>query len=256
MGVNAQTAVPAFTAGQVLTAAEMTEVNTGIPVFATTTTRDAAFGGAGEKVLAEGQFAYIEATNTIQYYDGAAWVNIPVAGLVPIVPTSVAVGSGTATVAANGLITFTTVGTNLSINGCFSSSYSAYKIIYVSANASAAGLTMRLRVSGSDSSATNYWQNAFFSNASVSNAENVYGTSWSLSTTGRANRSFSGDMIDPFKTSGTFLIGSVAEYTAGTNGGIYVAANANTAATSYDGFSIIPGSSTMTGTLSIFGYNQ
>lgn len=79
MGANAQIEVPAFTAGQVLTAAEMTQVNTGIPVFATTTTRDAAFGGAGEKVLAEGQFAYIEATNTTQYYDGAAWQSVAAA---------------------------------------------------------------------------------------------------------------------------------------------------------------------------------
>jgi hypothetical protein len=46
---------------------------TGIPVFATTVTRDAAFGGAGEKLLAEGQFAYIEATDELQYYDGANW---------------------------------------------------------------------------------------------------------------------------------------------------------------------------------------
>ena len=73
MGANAQTAVPAFTAGQVLTAAQQTQINTGIPVFATTVTRDAAFGGTGEKTLAEGQFAYIEATDTTQYYDGAAW---------------------------------------------------------------------------------------------------------------------------------------------------------------------------------------
>ena len=73
MGANAQIEVPAFTAGQVLTAAEVTQINTGIPVFATTTTRDAAFGGAGEKVLAEGQFAYIEASNQTQFYDGAAW---------------------------------------------------------------------------------------------------------------------------------------------------------------------------------------
>jgi hypothetical protein len=73
MGANAQTAVPAFIAGEVLTAAEMTQVNTGIPVFATTTTRDAAFDGAGEKVLAEGQFAYIEATDTTQFYNGTAW---------------------------------------------------------------------------------------------------------------------------------------------------------------------------------------
>jgi hypothetical protein len=76
MGANAQTAVPAFTAGQVLTAAQQTQINTGIPVFATTVTRDAAFGGAGEKTLAEGQFAYIEATNTTQYYDGAAWQSL------------------------------------------------------------------------------------------------------------------------------------------------------------------------------------
>jgi len=73
MGANAVTTVYDFTAGQVLTAAQMDNVNCGIPVFATTTTRDAAFGGTGEKTLAEGQFAYIEATNTTQYYDGSAW---------------------------------------------------------------------------------------------------------------------------------------------------------------------------------------
>ena len=73
MGANAQIEVPAFTAGQVLTAAEVTQINTGIPVFATTVTRDAAFGGAGEKVLAEGQFAYIEASNQTQFYDGTVW---------------------------------------------------------------------------------------------------------------------------------------------------------------------------------------
>lgn len=80
MGANAQTAVPAFVAGEVLTAAEMTQVNTGVPVFATSVTRDAAFGGAGEKVLAEGQFAYLEDSNTTQYYDGAAWQSV---GLTP-----------------------------------------------------------------------------------------------------------------------------------------------------------------------------
>jgi hypothetical protein len=43
-------------------------------VFATTVTRDAAFGGAGEKTLAEGQFAYIEATDVTQYYNGTSWL--------------------------------------------------------------------------------------------------------------------------------------------------------------------------------------
>jgi len=71
---NTQVKVPLFASAEVLTAANMNiSAGTGIPVFATTTTRDAAFGGAGEKLLAEGQFAYIEATDALQYYDGAAW---------------------------------------------------------------------------------------------------------------------------------------------------------------------------------------
>jgi len=74
MGANAQTSVPTFTAGEILTAANMNiSARTGIPVFADSTARDAAFGGTGEKTLAEGQFAYLESTNATQYYDGSTW---------------------------------------------------------------------------------------------------------------------------------------------------------------------------------------
>ena len=74
---NTQIKVPLFAAAEVLTAANMNiSAGTGIPVFATTVTRDAAFGGAGEKVLAEGQFAYIEATDELQYYDGSVWAEV------------------------------------------------------------------------------------------------------------------------------------------------------------------------------------
>jgi hypothetical protein len=77
MGVNAQTSVPTFTAGEVLTAANMNiSARTGVPVFADSTARDAAFGGSGEKTLAEGQLCYLEDTNKVQYYDGAAWANL------------------------------------------------------------------------------------------------------------------------------------------------------------------------------------
>lgn len=76
MGANAQLAVPVFTAGQVLTAAQVTQINTGIPVFASTTTRDAAFNGAGEKTLAQGQFCYLESTGKLQAYSGSSWLNV------------------------------------------------------------------------------------------------------------------------------------------------------------------------------------
>jgi hypothetical protein len=77
MGANAQTTVPSFTVGQVLTADQQNQsARTGVPVFADTTARDAAFGGAGKKTLAEGQLCYLEDTNKVQYYDGAAWANL------------------------------------------------------------------------------------------------------------------------------------------------------------------------------------
>jgi hypothetical protein len=64
-----------FASGDVLTAAQ---VNTFlqdqvIARFATTATRDAAYGGAGEPTLAEGMFAYIDADNTVYYYTGSEW---------------------------------------------------------------------------------------------------------------------------------------------------------------------------------------
>ena len=94
---NTQTSVPVFTSGQVLTAQQQTEINTGVPVFATTVTRDAAFGGANEKVLAEGQLAYIEdAPKRIQVYNGTTYVNFDVAwqAYTPTL-TNVTVGNGT-----------------------------------------------------------------------------------------------------------------------------------------------------------------
>ena len=88
MGANAQTSVPAFTAGQVLTAAQVTGINTGIPVFASSTERDAAFGGTGEKTLAEGQMAYLEDTNATQYYDGSSWAAVAGGKILQVVSTT------------------------------------------------------------------------------------------------------------------------------------------------------------------------
>lgn len=86
MGANAQTSVPAFSAGQTLLDTQMTQINTGIPVFAGTAARDAAFGGAGEKTLAEGQFAYLEdgsGSQAVQYYDGSSWQTLVPAPVTP-----------------------------------------------------------------------------------------------------------------------------------------------------------------------------
>jgi hypothetical protein len=89
MGANAQTSVPLFVANTVLTASQQNiSAATGIPVFATTVTRDAAFGGSN-KVLAEGQLCYLESTDVVQYYTGAAWATVgPIASKVAQVLSS------------------------------------------------------------------------------------------------------------------------------------------------------------------------
>ena len=88
MGANAQTSVPLFVANAILTAAQQNiSAATGVPVFATTVTRDAAFGGSN-KALAEGQLAYIEATDNTQYYNGTSWINIVSQAAVDYVATS------------------------------------------------------------------------------------------------------------------------------------------------------------------------
>jgi hypothetical protein len=100
MGINAQTTVPTFTVGQVLTSAQMiASASTGIPVFATTVTRDAAFGG-GNKALAQGQMAFVE-TAGLQFYNGSAWVT---AGYTDTY-TPVWTTSGVAPVLGNGSLT-------------------------------------------------------------------------------------------------------------------------------------------------------
>lgn len=111
---NTQTTVPLFTAGQVLTAAQQnTSAGTGVPVFATTTTRDAAFGGSN-KALAKGQLCYLEATSLVQQYNGSAWVSVGAPTVVQAVNTQTgAVQTGTTTIPFDNTIPQNTEGTQV-----------------------------------------------------------------------------------------------------------------------------------------------
>ena len=200
MGANAQTAVPAFTAGQVLTAAQQTQINTGVPVFATTTTRDAAFGGTGEKVLAEGQLAYIEASNIVQYYDGAAWQTL-----------------APASAAALTLITaasFTSVTTITLAANTFSSTYRNYRLILnCTAAASATNATMVMRAGSTNTTSGYFYAATGLTSTNV--AYNFNGnstTSWRLIET-NTDPQASGmavDILSPQIASNTLIMGTFA----------------------------------------------
>ena len=241
MGVNAQIEVPAFTAGQVLTAAEMTQINTGIPVFATTTTRDAAFGGAGEKVLAEGQFAYIEATDTTQYYNGSAWVQVGASsGLVRI---------GSASLSAN----------PTNITNVFSTTYKNYKIVIDNALSTSRGY-MFFRIGANVS--TNIYYYAGSNRTSNGTTPNLEANATNIIRFGNWEDATSSniraigctiEIQNPFETLRTTLQevhggGSITALWAGFTGGLVEDT------TSYTGFTIGAESGTLSGTVTVYGY--
>ena len=234
MGLNAQTSVPAFTTGQVLTAQQQTDINTGIPVFATTVTRDAAFGGTGEKVLAQGQTCYIEATSSYQTYNGSAWVAFGVSGL-QLVKTQV-IGSAVAAV---------------TVSDAFSATYDNYLITVnggVSSTANVGRLTLGAAVTG-------YKYNLIYA---------TYGGSIALETSASAtylNSAICGTtntlqgeafLQGPFLTQNTFY--KSLYVTAAESGQVTGYLN-NT--TSYTAFTITASSGTFTGgTIRVFGYQN
>ena len=166
MGANAQTTVPTFTASQVLTADQQNQsARTGVPVFAGTTERDAGFGGTGEKTLAEGQLCYLESTNVVQYYDGAAWATVgPSAG-------------GANFVLAQ---SFTAVASVSMAASTFTSTYQNY-LVMLQITASSTGQTIALRVNnaGTPRTAANYYGAKF--NVTAGSASDSIGSNGATS---------------------------------------------------------------------------
>jgi hypothetical protein len=239
MGANASTAVPVYASGEVLDAARLNLTNAGIPVFGGTATRDAAFGGTGEKTLAEGQFAYLEDSNTTQYYDGAAWQSVGVA------PGLTLTGSANPSAVAS-----------ISINNCFSATYTNYLIQINLISSSAGTFLMRMRVGGTDNTTSDHNTSYRYSElTSVNVLDNNTNASSSISLNASAgNRSFFGqiNIQRPFETeptTGQFT--SVGE--AVTPNYYFNGAFCKTASTSFDGFTITPGAGTITGKIRVYG---
>jgi hypothetical protein len=240
MGANATTFVPSYTAGEVLTAANLSVTNSGIPVFATTVTRDAAFGGTGEKVLAEGQFAYIEATNTTQYYDGSAWQTVGSTGLVCVKAETTVTAAASATA-----------------DNVFTSAYTNYRLMINYTTSSTGNIAIRLRTGGV-SAATNYnWQQLELGGATFNNGRDVSQTSLRsfIYSNGDFKSAGSMDIFQPqlatptnmITTSNASLSGYSTPYLAMRMGN-------HTTATAYDGIELLAESGTWTGTYSIYAY--
>jgi hypothetical protein len=221
-------------AGEVLTAADLNITNSGIPVFESTVERDAAFGGTGEKTLAEGQFAYLETGNVTQYYDGASWQPVGVAPGLVLVKTET-VGSGVASV---------------TVTNCFNATYDSYKIVSTGVGASGSG-EVNFQLTGLT---TAYYGNLVFAaitgGAVASSGYNNIANVTHAAGTDSSALYLNIDVDSPFLAKPTFIN---CKYIDGTNAGSVTVKQ--TSSTSATGFTITPASGTLTGgTIRIYGY--
>jgi hypothetical protein len=201
-----------------------------------------------------------EVTNLSGYYTkGEIDILDAPTGLKLLVPTSVAVGSGTGTVGATGTVTFSGA-SSVSLNGCFTSTYDNYKVlIYQTTSSGSNTVRFRMRAAGTDLTTSTYRSLAYYANSaanSFSGLESGSSTTYgSLSYAGTQGNAIEFDIFNPQIANYTHLR-STSTFHDGTNmfllnAGIVVANQ-----TSYDGFTIFPVTANVTGTVRVYGYKN
>ena len=176
-------------------------------------------------------------------------------GMKMIVPTSITVGSGSGSVDTNGAVTFSAAST-VSINGCFSSTYDNYQIIVTNlTNSTNSNIQFRMRVAGVDASgAATYKYQGFYSDGGTLGNESYSTTQWGL---GIANTTPTGmidfSLYEPFLARATKMKSMAWDAPAEQT---LVYTGTHTPATSYDGFTTLNNSGTITGTIRIYGYKN
>ena len=241
---NEQTTVPLFVAAEVLTAADMNlSAGTGVPVFSNSTTRDAGFGGAGEKVLAEGQLCYLSDSNIVQYYSGSAWATVGPAsagGLVLVKAETAFTGQSSFNVA-----------------NVFSATYSNYLILIRDLAATSSG-GVRFQLSGSGTpTATGYnYQQLIAFGTTVSGTRSTSQTSAYLQT--GTDGFFSSCVVNissPFSGQMTYTSQNALSDTAYSSPAVQIySGNQSSAVANQDGFTLLSIAGTITGTYTVYGY--
>jgi hypothetical protein len=226
-----------FTAGEILTASNVQNYlqDQVVMTFAGSAARSSAIGTAN---FEEGMTSYLTDTDKMEVYNGTNWVSVAPTtsqGLTLINTTSF---SGVA---------------SQSINDVFSATYDNYRIVLqLTVATGGANIFGRLRVSGTDTT-TNYQSAVVFVPYAASTT--VTGVNAVLGTTGLffVNEAGSSvvDLFSPFLTQQTRVNGLYQ----GPADGSYVASK-QTSSTSFTGITFYPSAGTITGTVSIYGYNK
>ena len=179
-------------------------------------------------------------------------------GLRLITPTSIVTTGGSGSIGTNGIVSFTSASA-ISLNDVFSTTYDNYRIVLELTASANIAIDMRMRFNNADNSSANYWNNRTLGQAST--VASVGATTADTSflriaefESGISTGSY--DLFSPFKTQITSIQGlNQFRYTS-----FYqhseMKTGQMTVTTSYTGFSLIPTSGNITGTIAVYGYKD
>jgi hypothetical protein len=215
--------------------------------------RKVGVGTAVAGSASAGQVLTISAAGT------STWSTPTPGGLVQVVPTSVAVGSGSGSVDANGAVTFSGA-SSISLNGCFNSTFDNYKLLfYCNAASATANINFRFRTT-SDDTGTNYYaasSGVNWSNTAVNNnaiTQSSFGVS-RVVTGDPGYTSFNFDCIRPYVATYSTLLGGQSMGIVGGpahNHGAFWSVTS----TQFTGFSIFMSTGTFGGSIRVYGYKN
>jgi hypothetical protein len=146
-----------------------------------------------------------------------------------------------------------------SFNDVFSATYDTYVVRGSYVGSGNAGADIRLRVSGADNSAANYERQVANVNDAATSFVRLTGQTSFVNVLGHTT-SYNGlDIVEfhrPFNTSPTLLISLGVTDNGTTDVRAVQQYRKHTASTSFTGFSVLVTSGTITGSISVYGYNK
>lgn len=187
----------------------------------------------------------------------------PDAGFVQLVPSSVSVGSGSATVTGNGSVNFSGA-ISVSINDVFSADYDNYRILCkIDATASSyLGIDWRLRVSGADNTSAVYGTTTNYGYMSINASGFEVNGGFTATAWGRINTANTGgggfnivDIFSPFVATQTLAYGNHVGFDSNTGANRFGIGWRHNSATSFTGFSLLS-SANATGSVQVYGYRK
>ena len=145
-----------------------------------------------------------------------------------------------------------------SLNDVFSTTYDNYKILLNVTATGAADLSLRMRVSGADDSSANYQrQKLEIDSTTISGSKSTNQTSSRFVeiNTSDANSLTVIEVMSPFLARPTMYLSSNSQR-SGTTHFMSFLSGAHNVSTSYTGLTIIPNTSTVSGTVTVYGYKK